>query len=406
MPGTIAALAVLREPAFRRLAAGTAISRFGNGLASVALGFAVLDLTGSIGLLAVVVAVRSVANVALVLLGGVLADRLPRGLLLTGSALLSGAAQLAVAGIVAARLDAVWLIAALAAVNGAASAVSQPLATALVPQTLPPERLQEGNALARMSGNLTSLGGTAVAGVVVAVAGSAVAVAADGVTFLLAAVAWAGLRVPAPERAAASTFVQDLAAGWHAFRSRRWLWSIVVAFTVSNCFWAGAFDVLGPAYADGTFGRAAWGLVLAALPAGLLLGGLVALRVRPRRPLVVAVLCAIPFPLMALELGLVPVPVVLVVLVLAAGVGAEVFEVLWLTAMQRRVPAELLARVSSYDLLGSFVAIPLGQLLAAPVAAVLGVRASLVLAGAIGAAALAACLLVRDVRAPDPAAAA
>jgi MFS family permease len=400
VPALPGSLAPLRVPGFRRLVVGTAISRFGNGLAGVALAFAVLDLTGSIALLGLVVAARSITNVALLLVGGVLADRLPRGLLLTGSSVLSGAAQLGAAGIVAARPDLVWLLALLAAVNGAASAVSQPLATALVPQTLPAALLQPGNALARISGNLTSLLGTAVAGLVVALAGSATAVAVDGVTFLLAAAAWAGLRVPAPERGEASSFVQDLVEGWHAFRTRRWLWSIVAAFTLSNCCYAAAVLVLGPVFADATIGRPAWGLVQAALPAGFVLGGLLALRLHPRRPLVVAVLCTVPFPLLALALGLAPATPVLVVVFLVAGVGAEVFEVLWQTTMQHRVPAALLARVSSYDLLGSFVAIPLGQLLAAPAAALLGVRPALIIAGAVGGAALAACLLVRDVRAP------
>jgi MFS family permease len=393
-------LAPLREPGFRRLVTGTAISRFGNGLAGVALAFAVLDLTGSIALLGLVVAARSITNVALLLVGGVLADRLPRGLLLSGSSVLSGAAQLGAAAIVAARLDLVWLLALLAALNGAASAVSQPLASALVPQTLPAPLLQQGNALARMSGNLTSLLGTAVAGLVVAFAGSAVAVAVDGVTFLLAAIAWSGLRAPAPDREQASSFVQDLVEGWHAFRTRRWLWTIVAAFTLSNCCYAGAVLVLGPAYADATIGRPAWGLVQAALPAGLVLGGLLALRLRPRRPLVAAVLCTVPFPLLSLALGVAPVAAVLIAVFLLAGIGAEVFEVLWQTTMQHRVPAELLARVSSYDLLGSFIAIPIGQLLAAPVSAALGVRPSLILAGAVGGAVLLACLLVREVRAP------
>ena len=395
-----ASLAPLREEGFRRLVTGTAISRFGNGLAGVALAFAVLDLTGSIALLGLVVAARSITNVALLLVGGVLADRLPRGLLLSGSSVLSGAAQLGAAAIVAVRLDLVWLLALLAAVNGAASAVSQPLASALVPQTLPAPLLQQGNALARMSGNLTGLLATAVAGLVVAFAGSAVAVAVDGVTFLLAAIAWAGLRAPAPDREQASSFVQDLVEGWHAFRTRRWLWTIVAAFTLSNCCYAGAVLVLGPAYADATIGRPAWGLVQAALPAGLVLGGLVALRLRPRRPLVVAMLCTVPFPLLSLALGVAPVAAVLIAVFLVAGVGAEVFEVLWQTTMQHRVPAELLARVSSYDLLGSFIAIPVGQLLAAPVSAALGVRPALILAGAVGGAVLLACLLVREVRAP------
>ncbi|WP_375389989.1 hypothetical protein [uncultured Amnibacterium sp.] len=195
--------------------------------------------------------------------------------------------------------------------------------------------------------------------------------------------------------------MHDLAEGWHASRTRRWLWTVVSAFAISNCCSACAVLVLGPVFADATIGRPARVVVQAALPAGLVLGGVVALRLRPRRPLLVGMLCTVPFPLVALVLGVAPVTAVLVVVFLLAGVGSEVFELLWQTTMQHRVPAELLARVSSYDLLGSFVAIPIGQLLAAPVSAALGVRPSLILAGAVGGAMLLACLLVREVRAPD-----
>lgn len=393
-------LAPLRLPVFRRLVLGATISRFGNGLATVALAFAMLDLTHSVAALGLVVAARSVANVALLLVGGALADRLPRRPLLVGSALVSGAAQLAVAAVVAAHLDLVPLVAGLAALNGAAAAVGQPLTTALVPQTLTEDLLHEGNTLSRIGTNTASLLGTAVAGAAVAVIGSAPVVAVDGLTFVAAAIAWSGLHVAPLARGERTSFFADIAAGWHAFRTRRWLWAVVAAFTVANAAYAGAVNVLGPVYADRVLGRAVWGLALAAITGGFVLGGLVALRVRPRRPLAVAVCCAVPFGAVPAVVALVGVPAVLIVTLLAIGVATEVFEVLWQTEQQRRVPAELLARVTSYDMLGSYLAIPVGQALAAPVAALIGLRPALLWAGAIGVVALAACLLVRDVRLP------
>ncbi|MCU1472481.1 MFS transporter [Amnibacterium sp.] len=397
------ARAALRVPAFRRLVVGATISRFGNGLATVALAFAMLDLTHSVAALGLVVAARSAANVVLLLVGGALADRLPRRPLLVGSAAISGAAQLGVAGVVAAHLDLVAVVAGLAALNGAAAAVSQPLTTALVPQTLTTELLHEGNTLSRIGTNTASLVGTAVAGAAVAVIGSAAVVGVDGFTFLAAAVAWAGLRVPPLVRTDRTSLLADIAAGWQAFRTRRWLWSVVVAFTVANAAYAGAVTVLGPVYADRVLGRTVWGLALAAITAGFVLGGFVALHVRPRRPLAVAVCCAVPFGAIPALVVLVGVPAVLVVLLLLVGTVTEVFEVLWQTEQQRRVPTELLARVTSYDMLGSYLAIPVGQALAAPMASLVGLRPALLGAGAIGVVALAACLLVKDVRMPAPA---
>jgi MFS family permease len=397
-------VAVLRLPAFRRLLLGTAVSRFGNGLATVALAFAMLDLTRSVAALGLVIAARSVANVALLLLGGALADRLPRRPLLVVSAVVSGAAQLGVAAVVAAHLDLVALVAGLAALNGAAAAVAQPLTTALVPQTLTEDVLHEGNTLFRIGTNTASLVGTGVAGAGVAVLGSAVVVGADGVTFLLAALIWSGLRVARLPRTERTSLFADIAAGWHAFRTRRWLWTVVVAFTIANAAYAGAVNVLGPVYADRALGRAVWGLALAAITAGFVLGGFVALKVRPRRPLAVAVCCAAPFGAVPALVVLVGVPGVLVVALLLVGAATEVFEVLWQTEQQRRVPAELLARVTSYDMLGSFLAIPVGQALAAPIASLVGLRPALLGAGVIGVVALVSCLLVRDVRRPATAA--
>jgi len=396
-------MAALRLPAFRRLALGATISRFGNGLATVALAFAMLDLTHSVSALGLVVAARSAANVALLLVGGALADRLPRRPLLVVSALVSGAAQLAIGGVVAAHLDLVALVAGLAAVNGAAAAVAQPLTTALVPQTLTEDLLQEGNTLFRIGTNTASLVGTAVAGVGVAVLGSAPVVGIDGVTFLLAALAWSGLRVERLVRSKRTSLLTDIAEGWHAFRTRRWLWTVVVAFTIANAAYAGAVNVLGPVYADRSIGRAGWGFALAAITAGFVLGGLVALRVRPKRPLAVAVCCVVPFGAIPALVVLIPVPALLVAALLLIGVLTEVFEVLWQVEQQRRVPAELLARVTSYDMLGSFLAIPVGQALAAPIASLVGLQPALLGAGLIGTVALASCLLVKDVRAPSPA---
>ena len=391
-------LAPLRIPAFRWLTAGGTISRLGSGMAPIALAFGVLDLDGSAVELGLVVAARSIANIAFLLFGGALADRLPRSVLLTGSSVASAVTQAAVAVVIGARVDALWLLIALAAVNGAVSAIGQPVVTALVRESVPGELLTSANALHRLGVNTAGVIGTALAGIVVAFAGSAAGIAVDAATFAVAALCFARLRTAAPTRETRTSIWRDIADGWSAFASRTWLWAVVAAFTVLNAVWAGTADVLAPVVADASFGRAALGFVFAANTAGFLVGGLVALRLRPRRPLLVGLLVTLP--IAAAPLLLVgPSPVwLLLPAFFVLGIGVELFEVLWQTALQTHIDASLLARVASIDMVGSFVAIPIGQLAAGPAAHAIGLPQALLLGAVLGVVGVAGCIAVPQVR--------
>jgi MFS family permease len=207
------------------------------------------------------------------------------------------------------------------------------------------------------------------------------------------------MRIPTSLRMEGSNFVAELADGWREFSSRPWLWAIVLQFGFVNAVELGTEFVLGPAIAKDHFGgAAAWGLILTAQSLGLVAGGVALLRLRPRRILLAATLgflLTVPF-LLALA---VPIPLAGVVVAAGlAGIGLEVFQVLWETAMQQEIPQEKLSRVSSYDALGSFVLIPLGFAVAGPVAELIGTRPTVLGAATISLTATLAVLFVRDVR--------
>ncbi|RKS05272.1 transmembrane secretion effector [Nocardiopsis sp. Huas11] len=125
--------APLRHGAFRALAAGRILMFLGSGLVSVALAFAVLDVTGSLAAVGLVVGARSVANVALLLLGGVIADRVSRSLVLRGGCAAAAASQVLLALALLTGSATLALMMLLAVINGAASAVNLPAASAMVP---------------------------------------------------------------------------------------------------------------------------------------------------------------------------------------------------------------------------------------------------------------------------------
>jgi MFS family permease len=372
-----AALAPLRHRPFRHLFIGTTANLLGNGVAPIALAFAVLDATGSVGSLGLVVGAHSLTSILFLLFGGVLADRLPRGPLLVGSSVVSAASQAVIAALVLTHSTAIPLLMVLAAVNGASSSCYQPAAQALLPQTVPAESGRAALALSRIVG--ASLGGVLVAAV-----GPGWGLAVDALSFALAAVSFALVRVQVAPPAPSPGLVHELRIGWQEFTSRSWVWVIVVAFCFLNAGYTASFTVLGPAVADTTgIGRTGWGLAVAASSLGAVAGGVLSLTWRPRRAILVG--CALMglTAMTPLLLALAPYTWVLVVANFAAGVGVEQAGVAWYSTLNEQIPEGRLARVYAYDDLGSYLALPLAQFAAGPAVLFLGLHATLYAAAAL-----------------------
>lgn len=388
-----------RHRPFRYLFAARFINVLGNGVAPIALAFAVLDLGGSAAQLGIVVAARSIANVAVLLVGGVIADRLPRNLVLLGTSVLAALTQGAVAWLVLSGSASILVLACLGVVNGAAAAVALPASSALIPQTVPEDALRPANALLRLGLNGgTVLGAVSGAGLV-ALIGPGWGLALDAFSFALAGPLFLLVRGrPTAKRTESTSPLHDLRVGWREFSGRPWVWVVVLQFALVNAAFTGAIAVLGPVVADASFGRAGWGLVTAAETVGLVAGGFVALRWQPRRTLLVGVLltavCALPVALLAAA----PAVPLLAAAFFAGGVAMEQFGVAWDQSLQTHIPPDRLARVYSYDAVGSFAAIPLGELLVGPLADQVGVQTVLLSAAAIIACACAAAALTPAVQ--------
>ncbi len=390
-------MGVFAHARFRWLAIARTTGFLGNAVAPIALAFAVLDLSGSVTDLGIVVGVRSIANVALLLVGGVLADRLPRALLLQGSSVAAAGTAALMAVAVLAGFASVPLLAGIGLVNGAVSAVALPASYSITPETVPAGLLQQANAVLRVGTNAAAIVGASLGGLLAATAGPGWAMLVIAAVFVIEAACYAavgGTRVDRP-RANPRTELRD---GWSEFVSRRWVWVVVLQFMIVNAAMVGGLQVLGPAVADETVGRAAWGLTLACQTAGAVVGGLVAVRWLPRRALFFGVALTAVFALPLLALGLVPHLAMLVPAMFLCGIAMEQFTIAWDLSLQENVPGEKLARVYSYDMIGSSVAVPAGQFAVGPVAAVAGPAATLVGCAVLIVAVTSAALASREVR--------
>lgn len=392
-------LGPLAEREFRLLFGATTITTIGDRLGFIALAFAVLDLPGGTATdLGIVLAARQVAQAVVLVGGGVLSDRLPRQYVLVGASLVQAGAQAATAALVLSGEATVTLLVGLQALYGLGAGLVVPAEVGLVPQTVSPARLQQANALQGLSRNIVGILGPALGGALVVAGSPGVALAIDAVSFLACAALLAAIRVPPRARGAETpSFVRELREGWHEFTSRTWLWSTVLLFGLGNLTFA-AWLVLGPAIAAEQLGGAgAWATILTAGGVGAVLGGLLAMRIRPGRPLVASILAATPLALQLVFLGLGAPVWALAIASFLGGVGLAVHLTLWFTVFQREVPEHARSRVSSYDALGSFVLIPLGGVLAGPVAEAIGTRATLLGAAAVSVACWIVMLLIPSV---------
>jgi MFS family permease len=384
---------VLRHRQFALLFTGQALSAVGDRIFLVAMPFAVLSVPGADARDVGLALGASALSLALcVLLGGVVADRLPRQLTMLASDVLRGAVQAVGAVLLLTDRATVWSLAVLMLGYGAAEAFFRPAMLGLIPQVVEPGEEQSANALLALTSNVSMVAAPALAGVLVAWLGPGGSLAVDAATFAASALSLLLLRPrPAPPSAGTS-LLADLAGGFAEVRSRAWVWTTLLAFSAYHALMLPALFVLGPLVAvEIRDGAASWGWISSGFGVGAVLGSLLALRWRPARPGVFigctlsvasaqAAICASTLPTWSVT-----------ALEAVTGAAVAMCFTVWETQLQQHIPVSAQSRVSSFDYLGSLTLMPLGYAVIGPLSDTLGLRATAVWASVLTAA---VCLLV------------
>ena len=299
------AAGALTERNFRYLFASSTISGLGDGISVVALVFAVLQVSDSAIALGLVLAARQIADAAIVLAAGVWADRLPRHIVLIVVAIVQGVVQAITGTLVLTGSATIAMLVVLQTFYGLAEGFYLPASTGLIPATVSPPRLQQANALLGLSRNATRIVGPAIGGAIVAAGSPGSALLIDAASFALGALLLLPLRLPRRDDVvAAKSFFADLRQGWSEFRRQTWIWTTIVFFGIGNFAFA-SYWVLGPMIANRELGGApAWAALTAAFSVGALVGGLLAIKIRPKKPLAASCMAAWVFLLQPLGMGL------------------------------------------------------------------------------------------------------
>jgi MFS family permease len=360
----------------------------------VAMAFAVLGIDGSGSELGLVLTVGLVPNVVLVLVGGVVGDRWPRGRVMLCADAIRAVSQGAIAVLLLTGHAQLWQLFVSSAVWGTAAAFFAPASTSVVPETVSRGRLQQANALLSLTRGVVGLGAPALAGILIATVGTGIVFAIDSASFLVSAFFLLLLPLPTlPMRLGQASFLRELADGWQELKTRTWLWASIIAFAALN------MGVAVLVVHRDLGGARDWGLILSGSAAGVLVGASVALRWKPSRPLVVVFGITL-FSGVQLLLLVPPAPaIVMIAAAVLSMTGVTIGTVMWTTTLQEHVPPRALARVTAYDFLGSVVSVPIGFALAGPIASVAGFNATLIGAAVLMFGAGLAALAVPSVRA-------
>jgi len=393
-------LSALRSRPFRLLWLGQTISVLGDGLVLVAIGLYVTRLTGDPADVGLVLAAYSLPLVSLLLIGGVIADRVPRRRVMIAADAVRGVVHGLLALLIATGAVRIWHMVVVGVLFGTGEAFFQPAYTGLVPQTVPEDEIQAAQALGGVSRELAAFVSPALATLLVLTVGGATAFALDAATFVVSALTLSRVRArPRGEASEGGGLWRELLQGWSAVRQRTWVWATVAAFAVAVLVAYAPFFVLGAAVARHVYGsEAVFGLTNATWGAGTVLGALAGARWRPRRPIFTGVMLATMFPAEVALFGAGPPPLLLYSGTVVSGLAIGLFGVWWETALAQRIPPHLLSRVSAWDVMGSLALMPVGYLLAGPAASMLGDVRVLVGGGVVGTLAILLAVLPASTR--------
>ncbi|WP_328794324.1 MFS transporter [Herbidospora solisilvae] len=373
---------------------GRAVALMGDAMLPVAVTLGVLGIYGPVGV-GVVLAAWMAAFGGLVLFGGVLADWFTARRMMIFADVLRIATQLTIAVAFFAGQPPLWLLITMSFLSGLGAALFQPGVNSMIPQIAADP--QRANATLRVADAVARLVGPGIAGAIVLFGGPGVVYAINAGTFLVSALCLLAMRVRLTKTEATS-LISDLREGWAEFRSRTWMWSVILVWAVYGIVLFGPMWPVGAQVISETNGDAAYVMAITGEGLGSIVGGLVAMRYRPVRPLFSGAVAMIAFMAMPLVVALAaPIPVIVTGYTLA-GAAWAFWSVMWATSVQTQVPGEVLNRVTAYEVAGSVLSIPIGQSLGPIVGEAVGAQTVIWAGFFAGLAGIGVLLSIRPVR--------
>jgi MFS family permease len=374
-----------------------AVALLGDGMLPVAVALAVRGAGFGASGVGFVLAAWMTPFTLLILFGGVFADRFTARKMMIGADLARVGTQAVVAAAMFSGRPSLWLLVIMSALAGAAAAMFQPGVNSMVPRvSADPQR---ANATLRVADAIAQLAGPALAATLIAAVGAGMVYAVNAGTFAISALCLLTLRLgPQPVAERGVSMLRNLREGWWEFRSRTWMWGVIAIFSVMAMMTFAPLYPLGSGLVTDRLGQTAYGWVMSSLGAGTIVGGLIAMRYKPRRPLLAGAIALLGFPLISLSYAVHASLAGLIGLHMLGGAAWAFWSVMWSTSVQTQVAPEVLNWVTAYEVAGSVGSIPVGQALAGPLAGLVGAENVLGFGAVVGLAGGLAMIAVPAIR--------
>lgn len=336
------------------------------------------------------------ATALFLIFGGILVDRFTplRVMILSDIGRIGVHAGLAVTFV--AETPPMWLILLLLALSGVGAGAFQPGFASVIPRVA--ADVQRANAAIRVTESLMMIAGPAVAGLLLALTEVWIVLVIDTATFVVSAIALLAMRVTIPRREERSTMRRDFAEGWQEFRSRTWLWGVILIWMVFSLTVTGPFTTLGQSAVTLEHGEATLGLVMSALGVGAVVGGLVATRLKPTRLLRAGAFAMTGVPLGVFTVAVDASPAWLALGFAVLGAGQSFWLVMFHTSVLTNIPPDVLGRVNSIEVAGSQIMGPVGRAVAGPLGAWLGIATVLTFSTVMAVVVIVALLAIPAIR--------
>ena len=392
---------VLAHKYVKRLFLARFISNYGNGMGPIALAFGILGLpNGSANLLGLVLGTTTVLFLIMAPFGGVIADKYGRARMVGLTDMAAGLVLIVQAGYFTTGDVPIAVLLIVNGTFGILWGIFWPAFSGVIPAVLPEAGLQKGNALNQLLTNSGMIFGAASAGIFIDIFGVATTLAIDAASFFISGLLIYTFRHLTPRvTGTENSMLTDLRYGWGVFLSFKWIVNLVFAWSFIVMCWAAAENILGPLIALEHFnGAKSWSFVITAESIGLIVGSFIAIKIKVKYPLRFLQLTSfsVTFYIFALAK-----PQSLLVIAFGAflfGITLDLWGTLWNTALQRKVPRDVLSRVSSFDAMGSMMFRPIGLAIAGPLSSLFGITNFIYILAALSVVAVAAPLFSAEVR--------
>ena len=392
---------VLAHKYVKRLFLARFISNYGNGMGPIALAFGILGLpNGSANLLGLVLGTTTVLFLIMAPFGGVIADKYGRARMVGLTDMAAGLVLIVQAGYFTTGNVPIAVLLTVNGTFGILWGIFWPAFSGVIPAVLPEAGLQKGNALNQLLTNSGMIFGAASAGIFIDIFGVATTLAIDAASFFISGLLIYTFRHLTPRvTGTENSMLTDLRYGWGVFLSFKWIVNLVFAWSFIVMCWAAAENILGPLIALEHFnGAKSWSFVITAESIGLIVGSFIAIKIKVKYPLRFLQLTSfsVTFYIFALAK-----PQSLLVIAFGAflfGITLDLWGTLWNTALQRKVPRDVLSRVSSFDAMGSMMFRPIGLAIAGPLSSLFGITNFIYILAALSVVAVAAPLFSAEVR--------